>query len=136
MSGKTQCQSLATKRYTGLSCFLSSIAIVATVASQFVGGDLLVIYGPLWVAVAMLGLNECGSKTVLSQFALFFLLVYLILGFACSVLYLSSGENGYISNIFLCLTKTLLMYLVGTSLSSFALSNEKLLRLSEIYIMS
>lgn len=120
--------------YSHIGGLLAAAAIVVTVASQFAGRDLLVIYGPLWVFVAALNFHSRGSCTVLSPFSLFFLLSYASLASVCSVMFFVTGEAGYITNLFICITKVFLMYLVGMALSSSMVNEKHLCHLAYIYI--
>ena len=88
------------KKYSSLAFVLAIVAIAATIASQFFGGDLLVVYGPLWVAVAALGLHGGGAKTIIGHSSLILLLAYVTFGASCSLLFLLPGESGYVSSIF------------------------------------
>lgn len=124
------------KKYSSLAFVLAIVAIAVTIASQFFGGDLLVVYGPLWVAVAALGLHGGGAKTIIGHSSLLFLLAYVMFGASCSLLFLLTGESGYVSNIFLCLTKIVLMYFVGVSISSLSMSDARLKWLAYAYIIS
>lgn len=124
------------KGYRALAFFLASAATVITVFSQFSEHDLLMVYGPLWLAVAFFSLNKGGSVARIGQFGTLFFLGYIAFGLICMLFFFQTGVLGYMSNLFLCFTKIVLMYFVGMALSSLLLSVKQLRCLAYIYILS
>lgn len=122
------------RKYAFLAVPIAVLATCVTILSQFIGEDLLIVYGILWLSVAALGLSESGSNTHFGSSSAFFFLGYLLLGILAMGLFLLSGESGYIDNLFLCLTKAMLMYFVGIALSSLLLTGNEFRRLAYVYV--
>ena len=115
---------------------ITAAAVVVTVISQFFEFDLILIYGVLWTMIAALCLKRSGAEVVLSTRVQTFLISYALFGILCMLFFLYSGQQGYVGNLFLCLSKVMLVYVVGVSLASAKINGRRMLMLAYIYIAS